>query len=281
MNERRRRPSGSLRARILAPVILGACILAGWQAVTAARLIPKVFLPAPAELAARFFSDLAGATTLSSAATTLTEALCGTLAALFVALPLGYAIARIRLIDFATTPFVAASQAIPAIATAPLLAIWIGYGLPSITVLCAITAFFPMLVTTVLGFRGIDRDVREAARLDGATRLQVLRHIDAPLAVPSIAAGLRAGAALSITGAVVGEFTMGGRGLGMLLTLYRDASDTLGLFSTLVLLVLLAVLLHTVLGLVVLLGPRETSRREAGAREADARRLRPRGRSVP
>ena len=124
---------------------------------------------------------------------------------------------------------------------------WVGYGLFPIAVLCAATAFFPMLVTTSLGIRQLPRGVLEAARLDGASPWQSLVHVEAPIALPSVLAGVRAGATLSVTGAVVGEFIMGGRGLGMLLTLYRDADDTAGMFTTLLVLVLMAVLLFTAL----------------------------------
>jgi NitT/TauT family transport system permease protein len=83
--------------------------------------------------------------------------------------------------------------------------------------------------------------------LDGAGWFQSLVWVEAPLAMPSVLAGLRAGIALSVTGAVVGEFTMGGEGLGMLLTLYRDADDTEGMFATLVMLAGMAVLLFTII----------------------------------
>lgn len=236
-------------ARYLAPAFLAAIVLALWQAVCSLGLAPRQFLPAPLDLAIRFGRELAAGNLVRYAGTTLLEALLGSLVAVLIAIPIGYLIARVRWFDLAASPYIAASQAIPAIATAPLLALWIGYGLPPIVVLCAITAFFPMLVTTVLGVRQLDRDVLDAARLDGAGVLQRLVWIEAPLALPSVIAGIRAGAALSITGAVVGEFTMGGKGLGMLLTLFRDANDTEGLFATLLLLVALAVGLFVLLGL--------------------------------
>lgn len=251
----RRRARRVASSRVIAPLALAAIVLAVWQLASATGLAPKSFLPAPLDLAARFIRQLGQPAFLSAAGTTLVEALAGTLLAVCVAVPLGYLVARVRWVDLAASPYLAASQAIPAIAVAPLLAIWIGYGLPPIAVLCAITAFFPMLVTTVLGVRALDPDLLDAATLDGAGTWSRLVHIEAPLALPSVLAGLRAGAALSITGAVVGEFTMGGKGLGMLLTLFRDANDTEGLFATLAMLVLLAVSLFGLLGLLERLVP--------------------------
>lgn len=244
-----RRKTLADRARILAPVGLGIVVLVVWQTASSLGLIPPQFLPAPSELAVRFVHDITNAGMLDYAWTTLTEAIVGACIAICIAVPLGYLVARIVLVDYAFAPYVAASQAIPAIALAPLLVLWVGYGLFPIAILCAITAFFPMLITTSLGVRNLPQDILEAARLDGANAWQSLWHVEAPLALPSVLAGVRGGVTLSITGAVVGEFTMGGDGLGMLLTLYQGANDVVGMFSTLFMLVALAIALYTLLRL--------------------------------
>ena len=242
------RPRGDRRwLRFAAPAALAVAVLAVWEFVVRAGLVREVFLPSPSTLAARFGAELTGGPLLAHTGVTVAEALLGTCFAILVAVPLGYLIARVVWVDMAVTPYVTASQAIPAVAIAPLLALWIGYGLTPIAILCAIVAFFPMLITTVIGVRALPREVLEAARLDGASWWQSLVWVEAPIALPSVLAGIRAGTALSVTGAVVGEFTMGGRGLGMLLTLYRDANDTAGLFATLLMLALLAVGMFTVL----------------------------------
>lgn len=235
------------RTRTLAPVGLGLVVLVLWQLASSTGLLPSQFLPAPGVLAARIVRDVTEGGVLGFAWVTLTEAIAGSLLAICIAVPLGYLVARIALVDYAFAPYVAASQAIPAIALAPLLVLWVGYGLFPIAVLCAITAFFPMLITTALGVRHLPQDVLEAARLDGANAWQSLWYVEAPLALPSVLAGVRGGVTLSITGAVVGEFTMGGQGLGMLLTLHQGANDVVGMFSTLAMLVALAVTLYTLL----------------------------------
>lgn len=237
------------RMRILAPVALGVVVLALWQAASVLGMLPPQFLPSPLAIAERLVHDFAVGRLIDFAWVTLAEAIVGSLIAIFVAVPIGYLIARAALVDYALAPYVAASQAIPAIALAPLLVLWISYGLFPIAILCAITAFFPMLITTALGFRSLPQHILEAARLDGAGALQSLWHVEAPLALPSVLAGVRGGVTLSITGAVVGEFTMGGNGLGMLLTLYQGANDVVGLFSTLFTLVALAIMLYTALRL--------------------------------
>ena len=117
-------------------------------------------------------------------------------------------------------------------ALAPLLVLWIGYGLVPVIVLCALIVFFPILVAGVVGLRMVPRDVVDAARSDGAGSFALLRHIEAPMALPALLGGFKNGFALSVTGAVVGEMVMGGSGLGTVLTVQRDAVDTTGMFAT-------------------------------------------------
>jgi NitT/TauT family transport system permease protein len=88
--------------------------------------------------------------------------------------------------------------------------------------------------------RTLDREILDAARVDGAGGWAMLRYFELPLALPSILAGMRAGLTLSITGAVVGEFVIGDRGLGGLLTIARGNFNTPLVFATLLTLALLA-----------------------------------------
>ncbi|MFD2675154.1 ABC transporter permease [Gulosibacter bifidus] len=238
-------PTANTAARVAAPIALAVVLLGAWEWFVRSGGVAEVFLPAPSALAERFWLECAEGPLLKHAGVTLIEALCGTGIAIAVALPLGYLVARVAWIRLTLTPYITASQAVPAVAVAPLLALWIGYGLTPVAILCAIVAFFPMLVTTTLGVRAVPTEVLEAARLDGANWAQTLVWVEGPLMLPSVLTGIRAGIALSVTGAVVGEFTMGGKGLGQLLTLFRDANDTEGLFATLVMLVALAIALFT------------------------------------
>lgn len=233
-----------LSVRLFAPVLLGVVVLVAWQAVTGSGTVPATLLPAPGDVLARFGADLASGSLLAYAGATIVEALLGCLFAAALALPLGYAIARAATIEAALSPYLAASQAIPAVAIAPLLVIWVGYGLVPIMVLCALLVFFPVVLATVLGLRTIDNEVLEAAQLDGASGLSMLRFIEWPLALPAVLTGLRNGFTLSVTGAVVGELVMGGEGLGMVLSVQSAAVDTVGLFATLVMLCLIAVVIY-------------------------------------
>ena len=176
--------------------------------------------------------------------TTLSESVAGFLLGTAIAIPLGYGIARSQVLARAIQPYLAAMQALPALALAPLLTLWLGYDLPSVIALCALIVFFPMVVNTALGLRTLDRDVLDAARVAGAEGWMLFRYMEFPLALPSILAGLRVGLTLSITGAVVGEFVVGDHGLGGLLIIASSQYDRPLEFATLLTLSLLAAILY-------------------------------------
>ncbi|TQF02776.1 ABC transporter permease [Kitasatospora acidiphila] len=245
--------AGAVRAMlraILPPVVPGVLLLAGWIAAVDSGSVSPFFLPHPADLAREFVSALRDGGLLDATGTTLYESFCGTALGLVVAVPLGYLLARSRLAARALQPYLAATQAVPAVALAPLLALWLGYGVEPVIVLCALMVFFPILVNTTLGVRTVDREVMAAALVDGVGRWGMMRYIEFPLALPSVLAGIRTGLTLSVTGAVVGEFVMGGDGLGELLAVQRNGSDTVGMFSTLLMLSLLAVGLFAAMRLI-------------------------------
>ncbi|HLS49148.1 MAG TPA: ABC transporter permease subunit, partial [Actinomycetaceae bacterium] len=181
------------RMRAMSPVILGAIVLGGWQLIAHLQIVSPVFLPAPTAVAVRLWHGIVDGNLLGYTWVTLTEAVLGSLLGAAVALPLGYAVARNRWAAAALQPFIAGSQALPAVALAPLLVIWVGYGLLPIVLLCSLLVFFPILLATVLGLRTLDPDVMDAARLDGATGWWLIRHVEIPMAAPSLLTGIRNG----------------------------------------------------------------------------------------
>ncbi|MGC4154773.1 MAG: ABC transporter permease [Propionicimonas sp.] len=232
---------------IAAPLLLAAVLLLGWALTTRLGSIPEYLLPSPGAVGSRLLADLAGGELWPYLGLTLVEALGGCLLGAAGAIPLAVAIHRLAWFRAAVQPFLGATQAIPAIALAPLLVLWVGYGLGPVVLLCALMVFFPILVSTVLGLRHVDPDVLRAARVDGADTVRLLTEIEFPLAWPAVLAGLRNGFTLSVTGAVVGEMVMGGRGLGMVLTVQRDAVDTAGMFATIAVLCVVAATIYSLI----------------------------------
>jgi NitT/TauT family transport system permease protein len=230
---------------VLPAVVLGLAALALWQLARSTGAAPALILPAPGDVLHSFWLLVTLPQFRGSIQGTVIVSLGGCAVGAIVALPLGYLLARSRLVALAVQPYLAASQAVPAIAIASLLALWLGYGFTPRFAICALVVFFPLVVTTTLGLRGLDRDILDAARVEGADRWALFWQIELPLALPSILAGLRASLTLSITGAVVGDFVLGGgEGLGGLLIGFSAVSNTPGVFATLLLLAILAAIYY-------------------------------------
>lgn len=228
------------RGHRAAPWAFVGLLLGGWWLAVRLTGVPAYLLPGPDAVAARLVDSIANPVLWPYAGTTLLEALGGCLIGAAVAIPLAILIHRVPLLDAAVSPLIGATQAIPAVALAPLLVLWIGYGMVPVMMLCALLVFFPILVSAVVGLSLVPRPVVAAARVDGAGGAALLAHIELPLALPTLLGGVRNGFALSVTGAVVGEMVMGGRGLGQLLTAQRDAVDTAGMMATILVLCAMA-----------------------------------------
>lgn len=238
----RTRSSGTALT-VLAPLCLLLVILLAWWGLTATAGIEAWRLPSPRAVAARALTLLTTASMWWRIGVTMGEALLGSALGALVAIPLAWTFHRSRLVRAAVEPILGATQALPAIALAPLLVLWVGYGTWAIAVLCALIVFFPILVSSVLGLRHLPAEVMEAAALDGASGWVLALRMELPLAAPAILAGVRNGLTLSVTGAIVGEMVMGGDGLGQVLVQSRNALDTAGMFVVIGVLCLMASLL--------------------------------------
>jgi NitT/TauT family transport system permease protein len=236
----------SLLRWFLAPGSIAGLVLLWW---ILARSSDPTLLPGPVAVWDRFIQSLQDGTYLPALGTTTQEASLGWLIAALVALPLGYAVGKLRTLEAALAPYLAGSQAMPVVAIAPLLVVWLGFGLAPKVLICALIAFFPMLATTASGVRGVPADLRDAARVFGASTLRLAVRIEIPLAARTVMAGVKIAAALSVTGAVVGEFISSDQGLGFLIMIGRTDFDTPLIFVALLSLVAMGALAYTAVSL--------------------------------
>ncbi|NWF80297.1 MAG: ABC transporter permease [Chloroflexi bacterium] len=204
--------------------IMGLLVL--WQLVVSVGGYRPFILPGPALVAERFVAAAQSGILWQHTAATLVEALGGFALALVLGLSLGYGLAHLPWLERALAPILAASQAIPVVAVAPLLILWFGPGLTGKLLIAALITFLPILLSTIVALRAIPRELREMALISGASRWQMLRYVEAPLSVPVLFGGVRTGLALATTGAVVGEFVAGREGLGALINIARGLFDT-------------------------------------------------------
>jgi NitT/TauT family transport system permease protein len=236
----------------LPPLVLGLILLSVWYVATASGNIPAFTLPGPKDVFASLGNGFSTGLYWVHIGITIQESLLGFLLAVVVALPLGYGIARSRLLANTLQPYLAAGQAIPAIVLAPFLYLWVGLGTLSVMIICMLVVLFPMMINTVLGVQTIDRELLDAARLDGASGWSLLSYIEFPLALPSILAAVRTGLTLSITGALVGEFFCSpDRGLGALLQIALNQYNMAFMFATVIVLAALAAIYYSATWLLV------------------------------
>ncbi|HUP27854.1 MAG TPA: ABC transporter permease [Chloroflexia bacterium] len=226
-----------------------AVLVATWWAIVLFSGYPAFILPSPAQVAVRFWSMLADGSLPGHAWTTVTEAALGFLLAFFLGIGLGYPIARSPRLERLFGPYIALTQALPVVALAPLLVIWFKDDLPRNVLIVALICFFPILVNTIVGVRGIDRSLLEMARISGANLLQTIHYVELPLGLRSLLGGLKLGVTLSITGAVVGELVSATSGLGFLLVLGKGLFDTTLVFVGLISLAVLAMAAYAFISL--------------------------------
>ena len=228
----------------LLPIAVLLLVLLAWE--TTARLgdYPAFILPTPGRVAAKFAAVALDGTLLRHSAITLVEVLGGLALGTTVATVLGYLLARSVMLERAVSPYLVASQAIPIVAIAPLLVIWFGSGLLSKVLISALIVFFPILVNTIAGVRGVPGDLRDLMRSLQATRWQMFTQLEIPAALPVLLAGLKVGATLSVIGAVVGEFAGSDAGLGFMISLADGQYDTARMFVGVLALIGMALALY-------------------------------------
>ncbi|MFZ1397590.1 MAG: ABC transporter permease, partial [Candidatus Promineifilaceae bacterium] len=153
---------------------------------------------------------------------TLSEVIPGLLIGAGISLPLGYLLAKSPLAERLISPYLIASQAIPVIAIAPLLTIWISSTFWARVLVAVLVVFFPVLINIIAGLRSVPQELYELMQSLHATRWQIFRKLEWPAALPIVLAGLKLGATLSVIGALVGEFVQPRtEGLGYLLITAR------------------------------------------------------------
>ena len=198
-------------ASLMLPVIVFAAGLVGWELVVRIESIPPYVLPGPVLVARTLAADWGILS--ASLLTTLLTTLEGFIAAAIGGIALALLFNQSKWLEYALFPYAIVLQVTPVIAIAPLLLIY----LPQETavVVCAwIVAFFPVLSNTTLGLKSVDRNLAGLFQLYGASRLQILRYLKLPAALPYILGGLRIAGGLSLIGAVVAEIAAGSAGAG-------------------------------------------------------------------
>ena len=239
---------------ILAPTLL-VVLLAGWEWGVVYLDVPKYVLPTPSSIGVALWRGLdAGLLARCGywlqAGITMGQVRAGFFIGSGVGLILGTIISQFKVVEATLRIYLVAIQSLPKIALAPIIVLWFGFGMTSKIVIICLLTFFPLLVTSMAGFRAVDPERLELMRALGARPWQIFWKVRLPSAMPYIFAGLEMAAVFSVVGAVVGEFVGAQMGLGTLILSMNAQMDTAGTFSVFIILSLVGIGLHGILRLV-------------------------------
>ncbi len=226
------------------PWILLLVLLVFWEYSATFMGVPEFVLPRLSKVARIFLDQTALALYLANAYVTLQEALFGLLIGGVLGFVVGVALTESRALFNTVYPFIIALQCMPKVAIAPLLVIWLGFGISSKITVVALLCFFPVLVNTISGIRGVSTETRELFRAIRASRLTTLIHLLIPAALPSILTGVEIAIVVSLLGAIVGEFVGAEKGLGVLLLQAQFQMNIPGVFAVLLVLAVLGVIFN-------------------------------------
>ncbi|HLI13747.1 MAG TPA: ABC transporter permease [Alphaproteobacteria bacterium] len=239
-----RAPGGGRIAPLLTPVAGILAVLAAWALVTGLFKIPDYLLPAPLDVARRLARDWASI--LAQAEFTLGATLAGFLVSVAIGVPLAFCIVLSRAAERALMPMFVMSQTIPKVAIAPILVVWLGFGMVPKIAIAFLIAFFPIVVSTVTGLKSVELDMLDLVRSMGAGTLKIMLRVRVPTALPHMFAGFKVAICLAVVGAIVGEFVGSDRGLGYVLLTATGSLDGTLVWSALIVLVAIGIALYAI-----------------------------------
>ena len=234
--------------RWLPALLIALGIIALWEAYVRLFDVQTWLLPAPSAIAVALFQD--AGLLWRHTRVTLSEIIIGFALALVSGVALATAIGMSRTLERALYPFIIASQTIPIIVIAPMLLIWVGYGLAPKVIVVALISFFPIVVNMVDGLKSVDRDMVNLMRTLGAARRQIFFKVQAPTSLPYLFSGMRVAIAVSVIGAVIGEWVGSSEGLGYLMLRSKPQFLTERVFASIAILSALGIGLFAAVGVV-------------------------------
>lgn len=222
-----------------------AAALLLWEAVVRLTALPPYLLPGPASVAGALWrsrAELGPAAMLTAWETVLGLALGASLGIVTAG-----TMAAFPRVGRALSPALVVSQTIPVFALAPILTLWLGFGMAPKVAMVVLIVFVPVTQALHDGLVAPPLAQLDVARTMGAGRWAELRHLRFPAALPRLASGLRLGAIYAPVGAVIGEWVGGARGLGALMIQANGRMKTDLMFAALIAVVALALTIYTII----------------------------------
>lgn len=225
----------------LYPAFFLLVLIAIWQYISVCGVVPSFMLPSPIEVVKAFYKAIPDF--LVHGKITLIEAFVGLGFSIILAFILSILMDRFNIVYKSFYPLLVVSQTIPVVAIAPLLVLWMGYGITPKITLIVLVCFFPLAVNLLDSFKSVDLDAVQLLKTMGANNVQIFRHIKLPYSMPSFFAGLKISVSYSIVGAVISEWLGGDSGLGVYMTRVRKSYEFDKMFAVIFLIILISLVL--------------------------------------
>jgi NitT/TauT family transport system permease protein len=219
-------------------------IFAVWEFSVWLFQVPDFVLPSPSMIVDKMIATWQ--LLLVNALVTAQEIALGFGLSIVLGIPLAIAVVYSRIFERVAFPFMVSLQTIPKVALAPILVMWLGYGILPKIMVAFLISFFPIVISAVVGMRATEKEMVYLVQSMGAGELTTFLKIRLPKALPSIFGGLKIGIGQAVVGATVGEFIAAEQGLGYLQLVSQVRLDTPLLFAAVVVLSLLGVLMFNI-----------------------------------
>jgi len=219
-----------------------ALILLLWHLLVLATGLPAFILPSPARVATALFSNLE--LIAHHASVTMAEVMIGLLLGALLGVVTAISLAMSPMARLVVRPMMVLSQALPVFALAPVLTLWLGYGLWPKIIMALLIIYFPVTSAFFDGLMQTPRGMLDLAKVMQARPWLIMRHIRIPAAIPALASGLRLAAVYAPIGAIIGEWVGASQGLGYLMLLANGRAKIDLMFAALIVLAVLTLALH-------------------------------------
>jgi len=234
---------------MLRGLIIAATIFAIWESSCVYFSLPPFMLPPPSKIFISIYTnwDLL----IKHASYTLVEILASIFIGTIIGVVTALTISSSERLKRWVMPILLASQSIPVFALAPLLILWLGYGMSSKIVIGVLIVFFPITSNFTDALNKVPQELIDAGKTIGLSKTQVFWKIKIPSSLPGLCSGIRVAACFAPIGAVVGEWIGGSTGLGSFMIYSNARLQTDNMFAALIILIFITITLYKVTDMIL------------------------------
>jgi len=241
---KRHRLSGHRRMVLALRVAIFVVLIGGWELCARAGIVDPFFFGEPSKIVSQLQTWVQHGTEAGSVweqiLVTLEEAVLGFIIGVVLGVVCGITLGRVPLLADIFAPYIKVMNSIPRIVLGSIFILWLGLGLSSKVALAVVLVFFAVFFNAFQGAREVDRNLVANARILGASRREVTRHVVLPSAMTWIIASMHTAFGFALIGAIVGEFLGAQRGLGLLISQAQGTFNADGVFAAMVIIAIVA-----------------------------------------